>query len=217
MVKVSALTSITGADTASDDLLHLTDVSAGTAGSKSITRDELAKPISEYTAANYALQGFWDYNDAATSSTAISITGGGGWVQLTTDGAGSGTLKTYALPGITDIWDTSTDDFDFSGLSLGDTVDIRVDLEVTTTSANQVVEFELRLGIGGTAYSLPFAMPEFKSSGSHQVVVPCSIYIGNANTKDNPAQLRAQSDTNCTIVVNGWYVRVLPRKPKLIT
>ena len=154
--------------------------------------------------------GFWDYNDTATASTPIPLTLADTEYQLTNNGLGTNTLKTYRLASITEIFNTSTNFFQFTSLQLGDVVDMRVDLEVTTTSANNVVEILMEFGIGSTPYKLTFEQRYFKNAAAHKMVVPVSFYIGNAVTLNNPARLLVKNDTvGSTVKVNGWYVRAI--------
>ena len=154
--------------------------------------------------------GFWDYNDTATTTTPISLVTAGTEYTLTNNGAGVNTLKTYGLPGITDIFNTATNYFDFSGLKLGDTIDIRVDLDITTASANNIVDLIIEAGIGVAPYKLTYDTKYFKTASTHKIVARCSIYVGNDLTKNNPARLLIKNDTaGSTVKVNGWYTRVL--------
>ena len=152
--------------------------------------------------------GFFDYNDDATSTTAISVTGGGGYVDLTNDALGTYTLKTYAPSGITDVWDDSTNKFDWSELSLGDMVDVRLDISVTTTGANQVVKIILEMATDGTPYDIVFDEVVFKTAGTYQIVRTNGVYMGNSSTLNDGAKFRISSDANATVVVNGWYCKV---------
>jgi len=155
--------------------------------------------------------GFLDYNDDATSTTPISVTGGAGFVDLTNDGLGPFTNKTYAPQGVTDIWDTSNNRFDFSDLKVGDQVIVRVDLTVTTSSANQVLQMALELGTGGSPYDLNFLRNQYKSAGVKDIVVTVPFYIGDTNTLNNFGKIKIQSPDNCDVQVNGWYCNVLLR------
>jgi hypothetical protein len=159
------------------------------------------------------LMGWWDYNDLTTASTPIALTSAGTQYELTNDGAGTYSDDTYALTGISDIWNTSTDRFDFSGLSLGDTVDFRIDTEFVTTTTNTAISVDIELGVGGTPYQLPiFSDQDKKSAGTYQMTGMFSIYMGDANTLNNPARLLAKADkTGTTVKVNGWFVRVITR------
>jgi hypothetical protein len=154
--------------------------------------------------------GFWDYNDTATVSTPIALTVPGTEYQLTNNGLGANTNTTFRLPSLTDIFNTSTNYFSFIGLQLGDTVDVRVDLEVVSSAANTVVETAMELGIGGSAYKLNIDRQYLKSAGTHKIVSTFSFYLGNSNTLDNPARILMKSDTaGATVKVNGWYVRAI--------
>jgi len=154
--------------------------------------------------------GFWDYNDTATAGTPIALTLANTEYQLTNNGLGTNTLKTYRLPSITEIFNTSTNYFQFTGMQLGDTVDIRVDLEITTGSANNAVELLMEFGVGATPYKLTFEQKLFKSAGTYKITVPINFYLGNALTLSNPARLLIKNDTiGSTVKVNGWFVRAI--------
>jgi len=157
-------------------------------------------------------QGFEDYNHAGSS---IALTSGVS-AQLLNDGAGTFTNKAYQLPGFNDIWNTTTNQLDFSGagLSIGDTVDIRIDTTVTTAGANNDIELSLDLGIGASPYSLVAVYREWRTAGTYQYTTFYSIYMGDANTLNNPCEIHALSNsTGNSIQVNGWYIRVIPRNP----
>ena len=165
-------------------------------------------------AAGTVSQGVYDYNDLATTSTPIPLTVAGTWYDLTNDGAGAFTNKTYALAGLTDIWNVSTNQFEWNNgtlLSLGDTVDIRVDIDIITTGSNKAVEVAIELGIGGAPYKLPvIPLENFKTAGTYHDVRIMSIYLGDTNTLNFPAKLEAKADgTGVSVIVNGWYIRPL--------
>ena len=157
-------------------------------------------------------QGVYDYNDLTTTGTPIPLTVAGTLYKLTNDGAGASTNLTYALPGLANIWNVSTNQFDWSNgttLALGDTVEIRVDVDIITTGTNKAFELDMILGVGGTPYTLPIIpLENFKTAGTYHDVRLMSIYMGDANTLNNPAELKAKADgTGVTVVVNGWYIR----------
>ena len=157
--------------------------------------------------------GFWDYNDSATASTPIPLTVATTEYEVTNDGLGPFSSKTWGLNGVTDIWDVSTNRFDFSNLSLGDTVDIRFDVEFDTTTTNTEVSLLIELGVGGSPYQLPIlSEANQKTIGIHKHVIFMGVYMGDANTRDNPARVLASAEkTGVTIKVNGWYVRAITR------
>jgi len=158
--------------------------------------------------------GFADYNDFATSQPlgAISVTGGGAAVVLTNDTLGAYTNTQFLPEGVSRLWDPSTNNFDWSDLSIGDMVDIRIDIIVKTASTNTAIDIDLHLGAGGSAYTIPFVSEQdFKTSSNHNVAEFNSIYMGDANTLNNGGQLKISADKNCSVAVNGWYVRCLRR------
>ena len=153
--------------------------------------------------------GFLDYNDAATASTPIVITGGAGYVYLTNDEAGPFTTKTYSPTGVTDVWDESIDKFDWGDLELGDMVDIRLDIEVTTSGANQMYDVVLEMSTDGTPFDIPFETQLVKSAGAVNVNRYNGIYLGSTGVLNNRARFKILSDGNATVIVRGWYCKVL--------
>jgi hypothetical protein len=154
--------------------------------------------------------GWADYNDNATSGTPLSVTGGGAAVILTNDTLGSFTNTSNLPDGVTSLWSSSTNKFVWTDLKVGDMVDIRLDITVTTSSSNTSIGVLLHLGTGGGAYVVPFIQEHlFKTSGTHQITRFNSIYMGDSNTLNNGGQFKITADSNCTVVVNGWYVRCI--------
>lgn len=158
-----------------------------------------------------ALFGVYDYNDAATAVTPINAATPGTWYTLTNDKLGANTLITYGFPGVTTVWSAASNAFDFSGLSLGDTVDIRVDIVVTTTVAVQEVSVHLFVDDDGAGeYEVPvLGSQQFAGAGANSVAVTQMVYMGNNATLTGNARLKIKSDAACTVVVNGWAVRVI--------
>lgn len=157
--------------------------------------------------------GWYDYNDVTTQSSAIALTSAGTQYELTNDGAGTYSTSDYGLDELTDIWDSSTDRFDFSDLNIGDTVDVRVDVEFTTSTNNTGISLDIEFGIGGTPFQIPIIKDfDLDQSGASQQVYLTSFYIGSTGVRDNPARVLASaSKTGTTVKVNGWYVRVITR------
>lgn len=156
--------------------------------------------------------GVFDYNDLATATTPINIIGGAGYVALTNDEAGPNTYKNLPDVGVTDVWDSVGGVFDFSQLSIGDLIDIRLDLQITTTGTNQDFDIVLELGQGVSPYQIPFAVKTNVKAASTVFVNKFNgIYIGNTLTRDNPGQFKLQSSANATVQVNGWYCKVIKK------
>lgn len=158
-----------------------------------------------------ALEGmvYWfDDNDVTTGVTAISHTGGATNTFLTNDGAGSFS-GSYNPQSKDALWNTADQEFDFSSLKIGDVVNIRIDLDVTTANNNEEFDIVFDFSIGGAPYTLNMGSFYYKTAGQHHVVVNQEFYIGSADARDNPAKLRYVSTYNATIRVNGWYTRVI--------
>ena len=156
--------------------------------------------------------GWYDYNDLATQSTPIALTTPGTKYDLTNDKLGPSTNISFGLDGVTDIWSSVSNRFDFSGLDIGNTLDTRVDVTIITTAANTAVQCEFEFAVGtGSAFPLPIFGPiNFKTAGTYQIVVDRSFYIGSAVVRDNPVRIRMAADTaGATVKVNGWFTRVI--------
>lgn len=159
------------------------------------------------------LLGIEDYNDSGGTQNLTS----GSWIDLTNDGAGSFTNKAYQIPSFSDIWDTGNNQFDWlgAGLSLGDTVDIRFDVTATTAAANDIISLRLDMAHGDAGeYNLNVFTRQFKSASTQSIVVSYSLYMGDTATLNNPAKVAMFTDnTGNSVVLNGWFVRVLPQHP----
>ena len=156
--------------------------------------------------------GWADYADVATTGTPISVTATP--TVLTNDGLGVDTNTSY-LPiggnGVTQLWDTSSNGFDFSDLDVGDMVDIRMDITMIIASNNTAVDVDLFMGSGGSVVVPFISQQNFKSTGSFEVIRYMGIYIGSEDVRDNLAQLKISADNNCTCTVHGWYIKAIRR------
>ena len=160
------------------------------------------------------LIGFFDYADLATQTTPISVVGGSSvgdlWTYLPNDALGANTNKTYRPAGVNDVWDAATGKFDWEDLILGDMVDLRLDVTITTTSANQSIALFLEMATdSGTPYNIPFAQGIVKTAGTNIVNQYNGVYMGSSSTLNNRARFKVSSDANATVTVNGWYCKVL--------
>ena len=159
--------------------------------------------------------GWSNYHDATTAGTPITLTPVATFVNLTNDGAGAQSITTFELPEVTNLWDSATNQLDLSDLVIGDTVDLRVDIDVTTTGANHEIEIQLDLDtVPITAnFPLEIARENFKASGTFKMLETISLYIGSAAVRDGVHKIQVKSDTGSsdTVVVNGWYIRAITR------
>lgn len=165
--------------------------------------------LTSITTADIFNGGFIDYNDSGISQ---SVTVAGSPVILENDGAGAFTNKNFLPTGITELWDVINDTFDWSELKPGDIIDIRLDVLLTTLANNTEVKIDLHLGTGGESYIIPFITNiNFKSIGTYQLNRFSGIYMGDANTLDNGGQFKISTDQDCSIVVIGWYIKIIQK------
>jgi hypothetical protein len=175
-----------------------------TAGTKiNANTTELYNSLSGFT------RTYWfDAGDAATTTTPISHGAGAIDTYLTNDGLGSGTTS-YNPNSNSALWNTSTNKFDFSSLKIGDTVEFRIDIEISPAAA-QEINLVMDIGEGDAgAYSLNVNHTYFKTaSSSDQITAMFRIYMGDEVTRANPARFRLTSIAATTIVVNGWFYQI---------
>ena len=205
----------------------------GTIQHSSLTTTDLHEPkgadgasANEVYAADGAGSGSWgkvytngweDWNDVTTTGTPITLTVASTYYDLTNDGAGANTRSDYRLPGAGAIWNTTSNQFewDTAGLAIGDTIDIRFDIDVVNSGANGHFDLAMDMAHGhASEFQIPIQSIDVKSAGTHRFTVWWSCYIGAQFVLDNPAKPVISSDsTGDTIIVNGWYVRSMPINP----
>lgn len=192
----------TTAETAKDSNLNLLET-----GNQVV----VSKINSATLSAETTRMGMQDYADD-TSGAAVAVGGAGVFVPLPNDGAGSGTNKATKVTGVGELWDPAagTDGlFNWDdGLALGDQVNIRLNIKVTTTGANQIVTVKMVAAIGGSPYDIDWESKYYKSSGVQANIVKTSlVYMGDTNTLNNGARFEVSSDGNCTVEVIGWAIQ----------
>lgn len=152
--------------------------------------------------------GFFNYG-ASDALSSVSLTADT-WQIIENDAGGSLTLTSYGPTGLTGIWDENANEFDFSELEVGDMVDIRLNIDVTTTTANQTIRVDMVLAKGtASEFRLSF-VPEFivKSNTTIGITEYEGIYIRNIDTRDNPANFEIITDGSATLNVEGWYCKL---------
>jgi len=161
--------------------------------------------------------GYFHYTDTATQTTPLTIVADTN-KKLTNDGLGAQTNLTQAPYGVSTLFNTTTNEFDFSQLSIGDTLDLRVDLSLTTTSANQNYLVFLRVGEGSVAqYDLPIFSGQIKNISSNNRIIGNEPFsIDYQEHIDNPATLYILSDHNGSVKVNGWYTQIVRKSVNII-
>jgi len=165
----------------------------------------------------YASTGYLDYNDVSTHTTPLVLVSGVD-KKLTNDTLGAYTNLGEAPYGVPNIWNQSTNQFDFSYLSIGDTLDLRVDCLLTTTGTNKTYKVLLKLGIGSSSeYTLLVGSGELKAAVTDEhILKQIGFYIGNEDWINFPAELYVLVDTTGSVKVNGWYTRILRKNLNIV-
>lgn len=162
--------------------------------------------------------GWEDYNDSgAAYPKALTVAGTKYLVE--NDGAGPYSSSMYAIPGRGPIWDVTADEFHWGSsgaeLLLGDTVDLRMDMDFDAGGANHVFSVFLRMGVGSPSqFDLPVWSGEFRYAGVHNRILQALIYMGSSDIRDFPAELYVSSDsTGDEFTLNGVVARYNLRTP----
>ena len=157
--------------------------------------------------------GWQDYNDLATKTTPITLINQNQWYELPNDGLGPYSNLSHKITDHGNIWDTSSNSFNFTSLKLGDVVMLRISAYVTTSSSNVAVFGKLGMAIGsGIDYDIPFYSDLIKHSGKRLLSVNTFFYIGNEETRQFPAKIFVSSDVSgAEVEVDGWFITSLCR------
>ncbi len=155
-------------------------------------------------------QGFADYNNAGGAITLLADT----WTPITNDGAGGFTNELFLPDGVTRLMNTSTGEIDVSELSLGDAIIIRQDYTVTQGANNSLLEARYSLGTGGGAYTLT-TLKQRLDDGTGTTyrfsLTTDMIYMGDANTRDNPICFELKLENAGSVVNAGTAIYVVKR------
>ncbi len=157
--------------------------------------------------------GWENYEDTETAGSPIILTPQDTFVKMTNDGLGVKTNTTFKLPEATALWNTVTNQLDFTSLEVGDIVRIRMSLAVTTAGANHDIKLAIRFGLGASEFDIDVAFAAIKSAGVTIVSATLPIFLGDDNIKDNPAEILIQSDTGTAdeVVIDGFFIEVTSR------
>ena len=157
--------------------------------------------------------GFYNYDNTLAAQT---ITANGTWQKLDNNVLGPLTMTQYRPTSMDEagIWDPVTNQFDFSQLSLGDQIQIRVDVDVTPGSNSQDIDARLLFDIGGAEFGLMVGhmIPKTTATILNHIDY-VGMFMGSAGVLANPAeiQVRADSGGDVTVNVHGWYVSLIRR------
>jgi hypothetical protein len=152
---------------------------------------------------------YWFYAaDTATASTPITHSANSTTTFLTNNGLGSLT-SLYNPSSKANLWDASSNTFDFSSLKLGDIVDFRIDLFIDHAAAQEInLVFDLAEG-SALAYTRNISHRYYKTA-SNGVIVTAHFKLPmiSQETLDNSGRIRFTSIAAASIVVEGWLSQV---------
>lgn len=152
--------------------------------------------------------GIYVYADVTTGVTPIALTLADTFYDLTNDGAGAGSSVEFALGAAPNMWDTSTNEFIFTGLKRGDFLTASLDIDFITSGANHAVSLQATVGVGGTT-SIVNLLNEvnFKTAGTYNQYIQYTFPILTDNVLNNTVTLQAASDaTGDTVTVNSFQI-----------
>lgn len=186
-------------------------VTTNASGTKFILEDKPTPPQQYLNSV-----GYFDYSDSATVITPLNIVSG---VPLlfTNDTLGVYTSYSNAPYGISNVYNGDTNQFDFTQLSIGDSVDIRLDFDVTTSINNQTYRVFVVLGVGSPSeFTKEIKWVQVKNAGLHTNFFDIKITMDYQDIIDSPAEIYIESDNNGTFVNNGYKVYIIRKNINII-
>jgi len=168
---------------------------------------ELGKSSASSSGALSQNFGFVDYNDNTGSIALVADT----WTDVPNNKQGAFTNTAYAPNGLTSLMDGNTGYLDFSELTLGSDVLIRIDFSVIPNTNNSLLETRYVLGQGVGEYNLPVRARRLDSgSGISYASEKGSfyIYMGDNNTLGGVGKLQVRLSTTGTLTNAGVAIKI---------
>lgn len=138
--------------------------------------------------------GLYVYGDAQYNTVPFNVTGNEVFVKLPNDALDNITAE-FPLNGITGLWNTQAQEFDFTLMPPGGKIALRIDLDVVTTSPNQNVRIRFVGGVGSAApFELSLIDSSYKSIGEHPINRYTPVFILDANSRNFPGHIEVRSD-----------------------
>lgn len=153
-----------------------------------------------------SLNGIEDVN--ATNAAQLLVTDT--YSTLSNNGLGPSTLTNLLPLGASSTWDLINNQFDFSSLTVGTWITLRLDFDITTTVGNTdfVCAMDFMIGQVG-AFTKVLGRRFFKNNKAYLgETVTFGFYIGSEATKNSPAEIKVKTDANSTFKLNGWAMGI---------
>ena len=157
--------------------------------------------------------GYVDYNDSSTASTPIVLVADT-WTDVPNDKLGAFTNEDSLPPAVTNLMDGLTGYLDFSDLSIGSDILIRIDFSVNPDLNNSLMETRYVLGQGVNEYALGVSSKRldigsgiFYSSDKGSFY----IYMGDSNTLGGVGKLQVRLEGGGTLINNGVAIKIFKK------
>lgn len=129
-------------------------------------------------------------------------------LDLTNNDNGSGSFVSSPDLGPTDLWDTSTNQFDFSSLAVGDMIDVGLEMNLEPDASTQDFDIFLNMGIGGTQRKVRFFQINTKHTDDRFYSSYKGIFMRDSNDINNPAKFRIESSDSWTVENLSFYLKL---------
>ena len=137
--------------------------------------------------------------------------------KLTNDALGQYSNATNAPYGVSSVWNSIDNDFNFNELSVGDIVHIRPDLNIDLVGTGTSYKVYMNMAIGSSSpWTLPMLNSERKSTDPFDDAHLIGFDIANEETRNFPAEIYLLTDANATVKVNGWYVEIIRKNINVV-
>ena len=144
------------------------------------------------------------YADVATQTTPL-IGVANVELKLLNDINGTGTDFSNAPYGIVNLWDSTPNELDFAQLSIGDTVNLRTTLKVTTSTSDQNINVYARLGLDtASEIDLLIGSKFIKTAGEFTFESELSFVILKPEHITAMGELYLISEHNSTVKVQDF-------------
>lgn len=176
------------------------------------SQDAVYKAINQYVNA----VGSFHYADLATQTTPQAIAANVD-EKLLNDALGAYTNVSNAPYGVSSTYNSTTNQLDFSELSIGDLINFRIDLFIETSGIDQLFRFYIKFGIGSPSeFTLNVAQGQVKTNSMFRVSEDVCFDIGSADIRDYPAEIWIATDKTADITINGWYLEVVRKNINIV-
>lgn len=155
--------------------------------------------------------GWFYYEDLATKTTPLTIVANV-VKTLTNDTGGDATNDNYPPFGVSSLWNSTTNQVDFSQLQGGDMVKIRVGLDITTDVNNAQWAVRIRAELAHLRAKMIFDIANGfqETAATFQKTMFNEIFIESYLT-DYPAEFQFFSNKAGSVIVGGFLFDVIQR------